>query len=68
VRASDTTITAQLQGRFAALRAASHASELGLSFVVKDEVLLITSADNAQSPEFMTTKVYPVGDLVITPV
>jgi hypothetical protein len=39
--------------------------QLGLTAVVHNEVLYITSEDTAKSPEFMTTKVYPVADLVL---
>jgi len=37
---------------------------LGLKFVVHDEVLLVTSKAKAEE-EFLTTKVYPVADLAI---
>ena len=40
-------------------------NEHELTYVVKDEVLLITTREKAESPEFMTRKVYPVGDLVL---
>ena len=39
--------------------------ELGLKCVVHDEVLLITSPSKAGSEEFLTTKAYPAGDVVI---
>lgn len=39
--------------------------DLNLTYIVKDEVLKITTAEDAQSPENMSTKVYPVGDLVV---
>ena len=40
--------------------------DLQLTFVVHNEVLLITSAAKAaQSDEFMTTKAYPVTDIVV---
>ncbi len=40
-------------------------SDLNLTYMVKDEVLKITTIEDAQSPENMSTKVYPVGDLVV---
>ncbi len=40
-------------------------SDLQLKYVIHDEVLLITSPTKAESDEFMTTKVYPVKDLVL---
>ncbi len=39
--------------------------ELQLKYVVHNEVLLITSPTKAESDEYMTTKVYPVADLVL---
>ena len=39
--------------------------ELQLKYVIKNEVLLITSPAKAESDEYMTTKVYPVADLVL---
>ena len=39
--------------------------ELQLKYVVHNEVLLITSPAKAESDEYMTTKVYPVADLVL---
>ena len=39
--------------------------DLGLKYVIHNEVLLITSPAKAESDEFMTTKVYPVADLVL---
>ena len=39
--------------------------ELQLKYVIHNEVLLITSPQKAESDEFMTTKVYPVADLVL---
>lgn len=39
--------------------------DLNLTYMVKDEVLKITTVEDAQSPENMSTKVYPVGDLVV---
>ncbi|WP_261365093.1 VWA domain-containing protein [Anatilimnocola floriformis] len=39
--------------------------DLNLTYMVKDEVLKITTIEDAQSPENMSTKVYPVGDLVV---
>ena len=37
--------------------------DLELTYVIRDEVLLITTVSNAET--IMTTKVYPVADLVI---
>ena len=39
--------------------------DLQLRYVVHNEVLLITSPAKAESDEYMTTKVYPVADLVL---
>ena len=39
--------------------------ELQLKYVVHNEVLLITTPAKAESDEYMTTKVYPVADLVL---
>ncbi len=39
--------------------------DLNLTYVVKDEVLLVTTPETAASEEFMRTKVYPVADLVV---
>ncbi len=36
-----------------------------MKYVIHNEVLLITSPTKAESDEFMTTKVYPVADLVL---
>jgi hypothetical protein len=40
--------------------------ELQLKYVIHNEVLLITSPTKAESDEYMTTKVYPVADLVLS--
>ena len=39
--------------------------ELQLKYVIHNDVLLITSPEKAESDEYMTTKVYPVSDLVL---
>ena len=39
--------------------------EMGLKFVIHNDVLLITSPTKVESEEFIATKVYPVSDLVI---
>src|SRR5208282_2922779 len=39
--------------------------DLQLKYVIHNEVLLITSPTKAESDEFMSTKVYPVADLVL---
>jgi hypothetical protein len=41
-------------------------SDLNLTIMVKNETLTITTIEDAQSPENMVTKVYPVADLVRT--
>ncbi|MGD0897158.1 MAG: DUF4974 domain-containing protein [Thermoguttaceae bacterium] len=38
--------------------------EMGLKYVIRNGVLLITSPTRAESEEFLTTKVYPVADLI----
>jgi hypothetical protein len=61
--ALDTPITRNL--RNITLRSALRLvlRELDLTYVIRDEVLLITT--NAQAETIMTSKVYPVADLVI---
>jgi len=63
--ATDTPITRRVSG--VSLRSALQLMlrELGLSYVIKDEVLLITSPDAAESADFMKTTIYPVRDLVL---
>jgi hypothetical protein len=39
--------------------------DLKLKYVIHNEVLLITTPEKAESEEYMTTKVYPVADLVL---
>jgi len=60
----DTPVTVNLKG--ISLRSALKLllDNLGLKFVVHDEVLLVTSKAKAEE-EFLTTKVYPVADLAI---
>ncbi|NLF72708.1 MAG: VWA domain-containing protein [Candidatus Anammoximicrobium sp.] len=60
---TDSPITRNLKG--ISLRSALRLmlKDLGLTYVVKDEVLLITTPEEAESK--LVTKVYPVGDLVI---
>ncbi len=38
--------------------------DLDLTYLVRDDVLLITTKDQADQPECMSTRVYPVGDLM----
>jgi hypothetical protein len=61
----DTPITKSLSG--ITLRSALRIllSELELTYMVKDEVLQITTPEDAESPDNMVTKVYNVGDLVV---
>jgi len=60
---SDTPITRNLKG--ISLRSALRLmlKDLELTYVVQDEVLLITTPEEAESN--LVTKVYPVGDLVL---
>jgi hypothetical protein len=60
----DTLVTVSLKG--ISLRSALRLflDDLGLKFVVHDEVLLITSPPKADN-EFLTTRTYPLGDVVI---
>jgi len=60
---SDSPITRNLRG--ISLRSALRLmlKDLGLTYVVRDEVLLITTPEEAESK--LVTKVYPVGDLVL---
>ena len=59
----DTPITKSLAG--VSLRSALRLmlSELELTYVIRDEVLLITTPEDAETQ--LITKVYPVGDLVV---
>jgi len=59
----DTPVTKNLKG--ITLRSALRLmlKELDLTYVVRDEVLQITTPDDAESQ--LVTKVYPVGDLVV---
>ena len=63
--ASDTPVTKNLKG--VSLRSALRMMlrELNLTYVIQDEVLLITTPEEAQSR--LETKTYPVGDLVLPP-
>ncbi len=60
---TDTPITRSLRG--ISLRSALRLMlrELDLTYVIRDEVLLITTAEEVES--HLTTKVYPVADLVL---
>ena len=60
---SDTPITRNLKG--ITLRSALRLmlKEMDLTYVVRDEVLQITTPEEAESE--LTTKVYPVADLVL---
>ncbi|NQU20353.1 MAG: VWA domain-containing protein, partial [Candidatus Nealsonbacteria bacterium] len=60
---SDTPITKNLKG--ISLRSALRLTlrELDLTYMIRDEVLLITTPEEAESQ--LTTKVYPVADLVL---
>ncbi|MGD0900833.1 MAG: DUF4974 domain-containing protein [Thermoguttaceae bacterium] len=62
---SPTMVTKNLKG--ISLRSALKImlDELGLKYVIHNEVLLITSPTRAESEEFLITKVYDVSDLVI---
>ena len=62
---TDTPITKNLSG--VSLKSALRLMlrELGLTYFVKDDVLLITTPEQAEST--LETRVYPVGDLVIPP-
>jgi hypothetical protein len=61
----DTPVTKRLKG--ITLRSALRLmlGELELTYMVKDEVLQITTPEDAESPDNMVTKVYNVGDLVV---
>ncbi|HVC95853.1 MAG TPA: VWA domain-containing protein [Pirellulales bacterium] len=60
---TDTTVTRTIKG--ITLRSALRLllSDLDLTYVIKDEVLLITTT--AEAENILSTKVYPVADLVI---
>ncbi len=62
---SDTPVTRTVNG--ISLRSALRMllRELDLTYVIKDEMLWITTVDQAETPEMMVQKVYPVADLVI---
>jgi hypothetical protein len=40
-------------------------ADLSLTFILQDELLVITTLEDAQSPENLLTRVYPVADLVL---
>ena len=60
---TDTPVTRNLKG--ISLRSALRLilKDLGLTYIIRDEVLLITSSEEAEKE--LVTRVYPVGDLVI---
>ncbi|TVS07715.1 MAG: hypothetical protein EA424_29460, partial [Planctomycetaceae bacterium] len=62
---TETTVTRNLQGITlrSALRLLLRDLSDTLTYVIRDEVLLITTLDDAESE--LVTKVYPVGDLVL---
>lgn len=62
--ATDTAITRELKN--ISLRSALELvlPELDLTYLVENEVLLITTEEEAGSEEHMLTKVYPVADLI----
>ena len=55
-----------ISGRSALRRLLSNVFETPLTYVVRDEVLLITDKQYA-ADNYLSVKVYPVGDLVIPP-
>ncbi|MBN2578758.1 MAG: hypothetical protein JXB10_07170 [Pirellulales bacterium] len=63
--ATDTPVNKSLKGL--TLRSALRIilKELGLTYTIENEVLLITSQQEVESPDRMKHKVYPVGDLVL---
>jgi hypothetical protein len=63
--ATDTPVTKRLTG--VTLKSALRLllKDLDLTYIIQDEVLLITTIDEAE--QLLITKVYPVGDLVIPP-
>ena len=62
----DTLVTKNLQG--ISLRSALKLllDEMGLKYVIHNEVLLITSPTKAESEEFLITKFYDVSDLLFS--
>jgi hypothetical protein len=62
---SDTPVTVNLKG--ISLRSALRIllKPLELTYVIDNEVLEITTPEDAASPQRLVTKVYPVGDLVV---
>jgi len=62
---TETPVTSNLKG--ISLRSALRLmlNDLGLKYLIKDEVLLITTPEELENPENMPVKVYPVADLVI---
>jgi hypothetical protein len=60
----DTSITCRMKST--SLRSALRVSlsKFGLTFFIKDGVLMITTKDVASSSENLATRIYPVGDLV----
>lgn len=61
----ETQVTKKLKG--ISLRSALNLilDDLGLNYVVRNEVLLITSPTRAESEEFLAVRVYDVADLVV---
>jgi uncharacterized membrane protein YgcG len=59
----DTPVTKVLKGVTLKSALRLMLNDLGASYIVRDEVLLITSKEQADT--YLVTKVYPVGDLVM---
>jgi hypothetical protein len=64
-----TTGDIYLQGQTlrTALRLIFSKTEPVLAYIIQDDVLKITSDELANSDEYLDTRIYPVGDLVIDP-
>jgi hypothetical protein len=61
----DTEITKSLKGISLASALKLLLDDLKLKYVIHNEVLLITTLEKAASEEYLTTKVYPVADIVL---
>jgi hypothetical protein len=62
---SDTPVTRNVNGISLKSGLRLLLRDMDLTYMIKDEVLLITTKDKAEGPDGMVTKAYPVADLVI---
>ena len=60
----DAKVTLQVKGVSFESALCRMLGNVNLTILIKDEMLLVTTVEDAQSPENMVTRVYPVADLV----